>query len=76
MTDSSRLHRVLSAGALVTGLAVVAWVASGFVGSSAFALGMTLLIGAVFLGGVWELRRYSQATAALQTAMADVPQPL
>ncbi|MFP5467167.1 MAG: DUF802 domain-containing protein, partial [Gammaproteobacteria bacterium] len=76
MSESSRLNRALSAGAFVTGLAAVAWVASGFVGTSAFALGMTLLIGAVYLGGAWELRRFARTTSALQAAMADVPQPL
>jgi len=62
--------------ALFTGLAVVAWVASGFVGTSAFALGMTLLIAGVYLGGAWELRAFGQTTAALQSAVASVPQPL
>ena len=50
--------------------------ASGFVGTSAFALGMTLVIGAVYLGGVWELRRFGQTTSALNTALGSVPQPL
>lgn len=76
MSESSNLYRALSVGAFVTGLAAVAWVASGFVGTSAFALGMTLLIGVVYLGGAWELRRFSRTTLALQAAMADVPQPL
>ncbi|MFC3684067.1 DUF802 domain-containing protein [Hydrogenophaga luteola] len=75
-TSTSRPYRALSFLAFIVGLAAVAWVASGFVGSSAFALGMTLLIGAVYLGGTWELRRFGQTTAALHTAMAGVPQPL
>jgi hypothetical protein len=75
-TETSRSHRALSFAAFVTGLAAVAWVASGFVGSSAFALGMTLLIGAVYLGGAWELRRFGQTTAGFHAAMASVPQPL
>lgn len=75
-TSTSRPYRALSFLAFIVGLAAVAWVASGFVGSSAFALGMTLLIGAVYLGGTWELRRFGQTTAALHTAMASVPQPL
>ncbi len=74
--EKSSTYRALSAGAFVTGLAVVAWVASGFVGASAFALGMTLLIGAVYLGGAWELYRFGQTTTALQAALANVPQPL
>lgn len=73
---SSRPYRALSFAAFVTGLIAVAWVSSGFVGSSAFALGMTLLIGLVYLGGAWELRRFGQTTAALDGALGDVPQPL
>ncbi len=75
-TSSSRSTRALSFAAFLVGLAAVAWVASGFVGTGAFALGMTLLIGAVYLGGAWELRRFGQTTAALNTALASVPQPL
>ena len=75
-TYTSRPYRALSFSAFIVGLAAVAWVASGFVGSSAFALGMTLLIGAVYLGGAWELRRFGQTTAGLHIAMASVPQPL
>jgi hypothetical protein len=75
-TTTSRSSRILSVLAFITGLAVVGWVASGFVGTSAFALGMTLLIGLVYLAGAWELRRFGQATAQLQAAMAGIPQPL
>ncbi|MDM7949379.1 hypothetical protein [Hydrogenophaga sp.] len=75
-TSSSASFRALSWFALFVGLGVVAWVASGFVGTSAFALGMTLLIGAVYLGGVWELRRFGQTTTALNSALANVPLPL
>jgi len=66
----------VSLGVFLVGLAVVAWAASGFVGTSAFALGMTLLIGAVYLAGAWELRRFGQTSAALSQAMSLVPQPL
>jgi len=74
--ETSRSYRALSVGAFVIGLAMVAWVASGFVGTSAFALGMTLLIGAVYLGGAWELHRFGQATTAFNAALASVSQPL
>ena len=75
-TTFSASFRALSWFALFVGLGVVVWVASGFVGTSAFALGMTLVIGAVYLGGVWELRRFGQTTSALNTALGSVPQPL
>ncbi len=78
--DVSPSLRALSSsiflGVFLVGLAVVAWVASGFVGTSAFALGMTLLIGAVYLAGACELRRFDQTTAALSNAMSQLPQPL
>jgi Domain of unknown function (DUF802) len=73
---SSRPYRILSFAAFFIGLAVLAWVASGFAGVDAFALGMTLLIGGVYLGGAWELRRFGQTTAALHTAISSVSQPL
>lgn len=69
-------YRALTVGAFVTGLAVVLWVASSFVGTGAFALGMTLLIAAVYLAGAWELRRFAQTTTALNTALDQIPQPL
>ncbi len=75
-TEMPRSSRALFAAVFVIGLAAVAWVASGFVGTSAFALGMTLLIGAVYLGGAWELRRFGQSTTALAGALSQVPQPL
>lgn len=74
--ETPRSHRALSVGAFVIGLAVLFWVGSGFAGVDAFALGMTVLIGLVYLGGAWELRRFGQTTAALNAAMAGVPQPL
>jgi hypothetical protein len=72
----SRFHRALSLAAFLVGLAVVTWVASGFVGTGVFALGMTLLIAAVYLAGAWELRRFAQTTTALNTALDQIPQPL
>ena len=75
-TTMSRSSRVLFVLAFITGLAVVGWVASGFVGTSAFALGMTLLIGLVYLTGAWELRRYGQDTAQLRVAMSGIPETL
>jgi hypothetical protein len=75
-SETSRSSRILFVLAFVVGLAVVGWVASGFVGTSAFALGMTLLIGLVYLAGAWELRRFAQTTGQLRSAMTAVPQPL
>ena len=74
--SSCRPCRVLSFAAFFIGLAVLAWVASGFAGVDPFALGMTLLIGTVYLGGAWELRHFGQTTSALNASMAKLPQPL
>lgn len=70
------LNRLSFIAAFVLGLLAIAWVGAGFVGTSGFALAMTLLIGAVYLLGAQELRRYRQATASLADALAQVPQPL
>ncbi|WP_374413696.1 DUF802 domain-containing protein [Hydrogenophaga sp.] len=74
--EKTSSYRALTVGAFITGLAVVLWVASGFVGTGVFALGMTLLIAAVYLTGAWELRRFTQTTTALNTALGQIPQPL
>lgn len=74
--EKTSSYRALTVGAFITGLAVVLWVATGFVGTGVFALGMTLLIAAVYLTGAWELRRFAQTTSALNTALGQIPQPL
>ncbi|MBP6615097.1 MAG: DUF802 domain-containing protein [Aquabacterium sp.] len=63
-------------GAFVLGLAVIAWVALGYVGGSPLALLMTLLIGVVYLAGAFELKRFNQATASLSQALASIPDGL
>ncbi len=63
-------------GAFVLGLAVIAWVALGYVGGSPLALLMTLLIGVVYLAGAFELKRFNQATASLSQALASIPDSL
>ncbi|MDD4942827.1 MAG: DUF802 domain-containing protein [Rhodoferax sp.] len=59
-------------GAFALGFAAVAWVASGFVGTSLVALLMTLLIAAVYGVGALELYRYQQATQALHAALISL----
>ena len=70
------LNRAFFIAAFALGLLSIVWVGSGFVGASGFALAMTLLIGAVYLLGAQELRRYRNNTAALSDALAQVPQPM
>jgi hypothetical protein len=66
----------LFATVFAIGLAAVAWVAAGFVGSSWLALATTVVIGGVYIAGSLELRRFRSTTAALAAALEDIPQPL
>ena len=61
--------------AFAIGLLAVIWVGAGFVGHSALALAMTLLIGAVYGFGAYELRQFRAASASLGQALADIAQP-
>lgn len=67
------MNRSLSVAAFVLGAAVVGWVGGGYVGRSPLALGMTVLIGVVYLSGALELLRFDRATAALQRALDTIP---
>lgn len=70
------MNRQLGVAAFVLGLAAVAWVGYGYALASPLALTMTALIGAVYLMGALELRRFHQATSALQSALAAMPERL
>ena len=70
------MNRSVSVVAFLLGLAVVVWVGVGYVGLSPLALGMTALIGAVYLTGALELLRFDRATAALQRALDTIPADL
>ncbi len=59
--------------AFALGLAAVGWVAWGYLGVNPLALTMTLLIAAFYTMGGLELRRFHQATASLDTALAALP---
>ncbi|MDB5822309.1 MAG: hypothetical protein JWR21_1013 [Herminiimonas sp.] len=60
----------------VVGLAVIVWVAAGFIGSSVLALAMTAIIGAVYVVGALELRQFRAATSTLTAALAAIPDNL
>ncbi len=74
--NSNSVNRLFVLCAFALGLIAVVWVGWGFVGSSAIALTMTLAIGATYLLGAQEIRRFRAHTAALGQALAEVPQPL
>ncbi|MFM0263730.1 DUF802 domain-containing protein [Paraburkholderia sediminicola] len=69
------MSRYLNLVVFLVGLAAVCWIGGGYVGSNALALAVTLLIGACYLAGALELRRYSQATSTLTRAVAGLSGP-
>ncbi|RQX79562.1 DUF802 domain-containing protein [Burkholderia anthina] len=59
----------------VAGLLAVGWIGAGYVASNPLAAAVTLLIGACYVAGAWELLRYRQATATLSRAVACLTEP-
>ncbi|WP_175710959.1 DUF802 domain-containing protein [Burkholderia ambifaria] len=59
----------------IAGLLAVCWIGVGYVASNPLATAVTLLIGACYVAGAWELLRYRQATATLSRAVAGLTQP-
>jgi len=58
------------------GLAAVGWIGVGYVvGLNLLALVVTIVIGAVYLAGAQELRRYQQATGTVAQAVAGLSEP-
>ncbi|MES2889292.1 MAG: DUF802 domain-containing protein [Pseudomonadota bacterium] len=70
------MNRFLSLTAFLSGLTAVAWVAAGYFGAHSLALSMTLLIGAVYLAGAFELARFDRVSGRLKRALAAIPEPL
>lgn len=70
------MNKMSCVAAFVVGLVAVCWVGAGYVGGSALALVVTALIGGVYLIGALELRRFHQATGALDGALASIPSDL
>lgn len=68
--------RNLSIAAFAAGLSAVGWIAAGYALSHPLAFAMTLLIGAIYVAGAMELRRFDQDTTALRQALADIPADL
>ncbi|HDR8860229.1 TPA: DUF802 domain-containing protein [Burkholderia territorii] len=59
----------------IAGLLAVCWIGAGYVASNPLATAVTLLIGACYVAGAWELQRYRQTTAALSRAVAGLTEP-
>jgi len=62
--------------AFALGALAVVWVAAAVASSHALVLVMTGLIGAVYLYGTLELRRYRTTTSALERAIQEAPTPM
>ncbi|MFC3337802.1 DUF802 domain-containing protein [Paracandidimonas soli] len=60
------MNRFIHIVVFLAGLAAIGWIGAGYVGSNPLALSMTLLIGAFYLLGAWELYRYHQDTIAMR----------
>ena len=56
----------------LAGLAAVCWIGAGYLGTNLLALAVTMLVGACYLAGGFELQRYSQATSTLSRAVAEL----
>ncbi|KVA05837.1 hypothetical protein WI41_18070 [Burkholderia latens] len=59
----------------IAGLLAVGWIGAGYVATNPLATAVTLLIGACYVAGAWELLRYRQATATLSRAVAGLTEP-
>jgi len=68
-------RNLLNLAVFLVGLAAVCWICAGYVGSNPLALAVTMLIGACYLAGALELRRYSQATSSLTLAVTGLSGP-
>ncbi len=64
------------AGAFFVGALAVVWVGAGYGASHPLALVMTVVIGAVYALGAFELLQFRRATGTLAAALANIPQSL
>lgn len=69
-------HNFLKPAVFFAGLAALCWIGAGYVGTSAIALGVVLLIAACYVAGGLELHRYRQATASLSQAVSGLAEPV
>lgn len=70
------MNRKISLLAFWIGLIAILWVAYGYIGGSSIALGVSLLIAAVYLAGAQEMRRYQGNTQTLAAALTGIPDDL
>ncbi|WP_322034215.1 DUF802 domain-containing protein [Paraburkholderia sp. J76] len=59
----------------VVGLAAVCWIGAGYAVTNPLASAVTVLIGACYVVGAWELYRFHQGTTSLAQALAQLSAP-
>ena len=69
------MNKLLYNAAFLVGLAVLGWIGAGYLQTQPLALAMTALIAAFYLMGALELRRFHQATSALERALRNLTEP-
>ena len=69
------MNKLLYNAAFLVGLAVLGWIGAGYLQTQPLALAMTALIAAFYLMGALELRRFHQATSALDQTLRDLAEP-
>ncbi|WP_233198661.1 MULTISPECIES: DUF802 domain-containing protein [Luteimonas] len=75
MSSRSRSTTLLPAIVFALGLAVVGWIAIGYISSNTLALAVTLLIATCYIAGGVELLRYRRATTTLSEAVDTLSAP-
>ena len=68
--------RILFGIAFLLGALAIAWIGNIFLGADALGLGVTLVIGAVYLIGTWELMLFRRATSRLHGVLSDLNEPV
>jgi hypothetical protein len=69
------MNRPLRYATFLAGLAALAWVGAGYIGTNPLAMAVTGLIGAFYFAGALELRRFQRGTSALAQAIATLSEP-
>ncbi len=69
------MTKILFNVAFAIGVLAIIWVGRIFLGDDSLGFWVTLLIGAVYVLGVWELLRYRRATVSLDTSLSELSAP-
>ncbi|RBP50731.1 hypothetical protein [Arenicella xantha] len=70
------MTRILFGTAFCLGALAIIWMGGIFLGSDTLGFGVTLVIGAVYAIGAWELVQFRRATNTLKLTLSDVNHPV